>query len=412
MSHNSTRNLIDVAAGRKPADFVLKNGRIVNVVSNEIHKGDIAIVGGRIAGIGTYRADRTVDLGGKHICPGFIDAHVHIESSMLAVQEYARVVAACGTTAVVADPHEFANVMGIEGISYVLKTSEGAPIRVYVTLSSCVPASPLESAGATLEADDLRQFLSHPRVVGLAEMMNYPGVINGDAGVLAKLSMCEGRIIDGHAPSLSGNLLNAYAASGIMSDHECIRAEEAAEKLRLGLSIMIREGSQTRNLAALLPLVTPATADRFMFCTDDKDVRDLIDEGHIDYMIRTAIAGGLDPILAIRLATWNTARYFRMHGAGAILPGYRADLVVLDDLKTCKVADVYVDGVKTVEGGRCISPTVRLTGKDGRDTVHISKLSKSDTRIVADQSHSRKIHVIEVLDNRIDTERSIVEGPL
>lgn len=412
MSDNSLRDRIDVAAGRKPAELLLKNARIVNVLSHEIQTTDIAIHGDRIAGIGAgYLADRTVDLGGRHVCPGFIDAHVHIESSILTVQEYARVVAVRGTTAVIADPHEFANVMGTEGMTYVLNASEGAPIRVFVMLSSCVPASPLESAGATLDAAALRPFLSHPRVLGLAEMMNYPGVIHGDAGVLEKLAMCHGRVIDGHAPSVAGQNLCAYAAAGIMSDHECINADEAADKLRLGLHIMIREGSQTRNLAALLPLVTPATADRFMFCTDDKDVRDLLDEGHIDFMIRQAVASGMDPILAIRLATLSAARYFRLPNTGAIAPGWRADLVVLDDLADCRVAQTYVGGRLVAEGGRCITPRQKPAGDDGRKTVRIKPLSLSDLKIPCDPGASAgsapRIHVIEVLDNRIDTERSI-----
>ncbi|MBX3396646.1 MAG: adenine deaminase [Phycisphaerae bacterium] len=408
MSDNLDRDLIDVAAGRRPAELVLRNARLVNVVSNEVHDAEIALFRGRIAGItGGIEADETLDLQGRHVCPGFIDAHVHIESSMLAVPEYARVVAACGTTAVVADPHEFANVMGAAGISYVLRTSEHAPIRVFVMLSSCVPASPLESAGANMSAEDLRPFLNDSRVLGLAEMMNYPGVVHGDAGVLAKLEMCRGRIIDGHAPSLSGRDLNAYCAAGILSDHECIRAEEAAEKLRLGLTIMIREGSQTRNLKALAPLVTPATAGRFLFCTDDKDVRDLLDEGHIDFMIRSAIAEGLDPILAVRLATWNSARYFGLRDSGAILPGYRADLVVLDDLRECRVAQTYVAGRLVAEGGRCIATAAQPIGDDGRNTVHVRPLTHSDLQIPASGDQSCHVHVIEVLDNRIDTERSV-----
>ncbi len=424
MSDNPVRDLIEVAAGRKPADLVLKNARIVNVASHEIHDGDVAIHAGRFAGIGRYDGNRTLDLKGRHIAPGFIDAHVHIESSMLAPPEFSRVVAARGTVAVIADPHEFANVMGAAGIDYVLKTSVDVPIRVFVMLSSCVPASPLESAVAVLTADDLRPFLNDPRVLGLAEMMNYPGVIHGDAGVLDKLAMCNGRVIDGHAPSVTGNDLNAYAASGIMSDHECIRAEEAAEKLRAGLSIMIREGSQTRNLKALLPLITAANADRFMFCTDDKDVRDLLDEGHIDYMIRTAIAGGVEPLLAYRIATWNTARYFRLPQSGAILPGYRADFVVLDDLKQCKVAQTYVGGRLIAENGETSvlgnpqEAAVSIESREvadldarARESVHIKPLSLADIEIRLTSGATRgqppRVHIIEVLDNRIDTERSV-----
>lgn len=409
MSDKYLRELIDVAAGRRPADLLLKNSKIVNVVSHEIQEGDIAIVGERIAGIGDYKGARTIDLGGRYVCPGFIDAHVHIESSLLSVPEFARVVAAHGTTAVVADPHEFANVMGAEGISYILREAKYAPIDVYVMLSSCVPASPLETAGAQLTAEDLAPFLSNPWVLGLAEMMNYPGVIGAQEEVLDKIDICRERVIDGHAPAVTGRALTAYAAAGIMSDHECTGVEEAKEKLRRGLSIMIREGSQTRNLAALLPAVTPATADRFMFCTDDKDVRDLLEEGQIDYMVRTAIASGLDPILAVRLASYNTARYFGLRQAGAVLPGYRADLAVLEDLKNCRVTQTFHRGRLVAEEGRCIVDRPAPQGRQAlRSSIDVHWIEPKDFIVSAPTGAAApKIHVMHVLENRIDTERSI-----
>ena len=408
------RGLIDCAMGRRPADLVLVGGRIVNVVSNEIVEGDVGILGDRIVGIGRYEAGATIDLKGRYVCPGFIDAHVHIESSLLSVPEYAQVVVGCGTTAVVADPHEFANVMGAEGISFVLKTAKHAPIDVFIMLSSCVPASPLESAGAELSAEDLEPFLANSWVLGLAEMMNYPGVISAADDVLEKLRMSRGRVLDGHAPSLSGASLTAYSSAGIMSDHECVTADEAREKLRCGLHIMIREGSQTRNLKALLPLVTPATAERFMFCTDDKDVRDLIEEGHIDFMIRTAIAEGLDPILAVRLATYNTARYFGLRDRGAILPGYRADLTVVEDLASCRVTDVVRRGRLVVEGGVSVeepgTDADRKPPRPLRSSINTHWIEVSDFEIAAPSDSSGappEIHVIHVLDNRIDSERSV-----
>lgn len=412
MSDNSLAELIAVAAGRRPADLVLRGGWVVNVVSNEIHEGDIALCGEHIAGIGSYSGARTIDLGGRFVCPGFIDAHVHIESSLLSVPEFARVVVAHGTTAVVADPHEFANVMGTEGISYVLRTAKYAPIDVFVMLSSCVPASPLETAGAELTAEDLEPFLANPWVLGLAEMMNYPGVISANEGVLSKLRICADRVIDGHAPSVRGAALTGYAAAGIMSDHECICAEEAAEKLRAGLHIMVREGSQTRNLEALLPLVTPATADRFMFCTDDKDVRDLLREGQIDHMIRKAIRLGLDPILAVRLASYTAARYFRLPRRGAVLPGYRADLAIVEDLAGCRVTDVYHRGQLVTENARCIAPRNAREGKAAlRSSVNVHAMTAADLEIPAPHAAPTekppRIHVIHVLENRIDTERSI-----
>ncbi len=412
MGEQHLRELIDVAAGRRPADLVLKNARIVNVASHEIQAGSLAVHRGRIAGIGEYQGEEVVDLESRYLCPGFMDAHVHIESSMLSVPQYARVVAARGTTAVFVDPHEFANVLGTEGISYVLRTAKNGPVAVFVMLSSCVPASPLESAGAVLTAEDLEPFLANRWVLGLAEMMNYPGVIDAQSEVMTKIEMARDRVVDGHAPSVSGRSLNAYAASGIMSDHECITAEEAAEKLRCGLHVMIREGSQTRNLQALLPLVKPQTADRFMFCTDDKDVRDLIDEGHIDFMIRKAVGLGIDPILAVRMATLNTARYFGLRRSGALLPGYRADLVVLDDLKECRVREVYRQGRLVARDGRFLAsdepaaPTAPL-----RSSVNVHALQLGDLAIPAPPEASSaappRVHVIEVLENRIDTHRSV-----
>jgi len=412
VSDNHLAEMIAVAAGRRPADLVLKNARIVNVASHEIHEGDVAIFGEQIAGIGAYQGARSIDLRGRYVCPGFIDAHVHIESSLLAVPEFARAVVAHGTTAVIADPHEFANVMGTEGIAYVLRAAKHAPIDVFVMLSSCVPASPLESAGAELTAEDLEPFLGNPWVLGLAEMMNYPAVIAGRPDVLAKLRMCGARVIDGHAPSVSGRDLLAYTAAGIMSDHECIRAEEAAEKLRAGLHIMIREGSQTRNLRALLPLVTPATADRFMFCTDDKDVRDLLREGQIDHMLRTAIGLGLDPILAVRLSAFTAARYFGLRRRGAVLPGYRADLAVLEDLKSCRVTEVLHRGQLVAETARCVAGRSSLEARAAlRSSVNVQAIRLDDLIVPApagsSDSKPPRIHVIQVLKNRIDTERSI-----
>ncbi len=412
MPDNNLKQLIDVATGRRPADRLLKNAHIVNVVSNEILEGDVALYGDRIAGIGEYDADTTVDLKGRYVCPGFIDAHVHIESSLLAVPEFARVVVAHGTTAVVADPHEFANVMGTEGISFILRTAKYAPIDVYIMLSSCIPASPLETAGTELDAEDLQPFFGNPWVLGLAEMMNYPGVIAGDEDALHKISMTKNRIVDGHAPGLTGKELTAYVAAGIMSDHECITADEAAEKLRHGLHIMIREGSQARNLEAILPLITPSTAGRFMFCTDDKKVEQLLEEGHIDYMVRTAIARGIDPILAIRLASYNTARYFGLGRVGAVLPGYRADLVILEDLKQCRVTEVFHHGELVAEGGRCTKPKHAMEDRAPlRSSIDTHWIEPPDLIIPAPQgcreTDPPNIHVIEVLENRIDTERSI-----
>ncbi len=399
---------VDVAAGREPADIVLKNGHIVNVLSCEIHEGDVAIVADRIVGIGDYEGKEIVDLNGQYICPGFIDGHVHIESSMLSVPEFAKVVAAHGTTAVIADPHELANVMGTEGIRFMLSSSKYCPISVYVMMSSCVPASGFESAGAELEAMDLLPLMSDPWVLGLAEMMNFPGVVNGNSTCLDKLAVVGSKPIDGHAPKLSGRALCAYAAAGIGSDHECTTLEEAREKLRMGMSIMIREGSQARDLDALLPLVTPETLDRFMFVTDDKDVDDLLTQGQIDYMIRRAIASGMNPIHAVRLASLNTARYFGLRHVGAIAPGWVASIAVLKDLQDCEVTRVYREGKLTAVNGVAIDEDAHMRRQQIlRSSINVQWLEPSQFAIAAKDGNECNVHVIEVSEGRIDTERSV-----
>ncbi len=401
------KRLIDVAAGRTPADLVLRGGTIVNVFSGELLPGDVAIVGDRIAGIGAYDGREVVDVSGQFVSPGLIDAHVHIESSMLAVPEFARLVSACGTTAVITDPHEIANVMGTEGIRYMLAASKYCPIHVYVMASSCVPASRFESAGAELDALDLEPLLGDRWVLGLAEMMNYPGVVHGDPDCLAKLEMMGDRPMDGHAPGLSGRDLCAYVATGIGSDHECTGLEEAREKLRHGLAIMIREGSQARNLEALLPLVNPQNLDRFMFCTDDKDVDDLLQQGQIDHMLRMAVAGGLDPVHAIRLATINPARYFGLRHLGAVAPGRLASLALFDDLTSFRVRRVYSAGRLVAEDGRSVVSAAESRPQVLRSTINVKWLEPEQFAVPAPSSEPCRVHVIEVLEDRIDTERSI-----
>jgi len=350
------RKLIEVARGDAPADTLLKNARLVNVRSGEIHDADIAIFAGRVAGFGDYQARETIDLEGRHVCPGFIDAHVHIESSMVTVPEFARAVLPRGTTAAVTDPHEIANVLGLPGIRYMLDSSEGLPLRVLVMASSCVPATDMETAGATLEAADLEPLFQDPRVIGLAEVMNFPGVFLGVPEVLAKIEAAGDRPVDGHAPGLSGHPLNAYTAAGIGSDHECTQLDEAREKLRRGMQIFIREGTTARNLKELLPLVTPQNAVNCSFCTDDRHPEDLLEEGHIDALVRMAIVEGLDPITAIQMATINTANYFGLRGLGMLAPGYRADLVVFDDFKDFRAHKVWSEGRVVAEDGEYLGP--------------------------------------------------------
>lgn len=399
---------VDIAAGREPADIALKNGRIVNVLSGEIYEGDVAIAGEQIVGVGEYDGREVVDLEGQFVCPGFIDGHVHIESSMLTVPEYAKLVATRGTTAVVTDPHEIANVLGTEGIRFMLSSSKYCPILVYVMVSSCVPASQFESAGAELSAADIEPLLTDRWVLGLAEMMNFPGVVNGDEEALAKLALVTGRPIDGHAPGLTGRDLCAYVAAGIRSDHECTTAEEANEKLRLGMRVMIREGSQARNLDALLPLVRPETHDRFLFVTDDKDVEDLLAEGHINSMVRRAISAGVNPVHAVKMASFNTARYFGLRDQGAIAPGQAASIAVLEDFETCKVSRTYQSGRLVALHGEPIDPDAeRRRPQILRSSINVHWLEPEQFAISAPHEGECQVHVIEVSEGRIDTGRSL-----
>ncbi len=404
---------VDAASGRQPADLVLKNGRIVNVLSSEIHEGDVAIHGDRIVGIGAYTGRETVDLQGQYVCPGFIDGHIHIESSLLTVPEFAKVVVPHGTTAVVTDPHEIANVMGNEGIRYMLSSSKYCPIHVYVMASSCVPASRFESSGADLTAIDILPLLTDDWVLGVAEMMDYPGIIGGDEDCLGKITIAGKRPIDGHAPGLSGRPLCAYIAAGIGSDHECTTADEAREKLRLGMHIMIREGSQARDLDALLPLVKPETLERFSFVTDDKDVEDLLEQGHMDHIIRRAIAGGLNPIWAVRLATHNPARYFGLHELGSVAPGKLASLAIVDDLEKCHVTRVYRTGRLVAADGVAIDPDAdKRRTHILRSSINVQWLEPEQFVIRAPAGASCRVHVMEVMEGRLDTRRSIETLPV
>lgn len=364
---------LSVARGDEPADLLLRNARLVNVLSGEIHPADVAIAGPLIAGVGEgYSARREVDLGGRYLCPGFLDAHVHIESSMVPPAEMARAVVPRGVTTVVTDPHEIGNVLGLEGIRFMLGDAAGSPLDVWVNAPSCVPATELETSGARLEAADLATLLAEPKVLGLAEVMNFPGVIQGDPEVIAKLCAFHGRVVDGHCPGLSGHRLSAYAAAGISSDHECVTVEEAREKLRLGLAIFLREASNARNLRDLLPLVTPANERRLCLCTDDRHPIDLLGEGSIDHLVRVSIAEGIDPVTAIRMATLNTAEHYRFKDRGAVAPGRRADLVVFSDLSAPRAEEVYVCGEPVAREG------AMLDKRRHRRYEHLSKTVRID----------------------------------
>jgi len=351
-----TPELLAVARADAPADLIIRNARVLNVFTVAIEEAPtaIAIHAGRIAGIGDYtKARATIDARGAIVAPGFIDAHMHIESTMLPPSQFARLAVPHGTTGVVADPHEIANVLGIPGIRWMMADGDGLPLRLMWGASSCVPSCHLETSGARLEAADLAPLFDDPRVVTLAEMMNFPGAVHGDPGVLAKINLgLERRMVDGHSPGLRGHRLNAYLAAGISSDHECTTADEALEKLRKGMQIYIREGSAARNLEALLPLVNPRTFRRFCFCTDDRHPADLHNQGHIDHVVRRAIALGLDPAMAMTIASFNVAQHYARRDLGAVAPGYRADLLLIDNVRDLRARTVLFDGRIVAEGGQ------------------------------------------------------------
>lgn len=400
-------SLITAARGDAPADLLLKNARIINVFSGRVLRGSIAVKNGFIAGFGDYDADETMDLKGRYVAPGFIDSHVHIESSMACVTEFARAVAPCGTTTVVADPHEIANVLGTVGIDYMLQSAGGQPMDCLFALPSCVPATKMETAGARLTAGDLEPFFGHPRVVALAEMMNYPGVVFTEPQVMDKLEMARShrRAMDGHAPGLSGRQLFAYAAAGIASDHECTRAEEALEKLELGIHIMVREGTCARNLDALFPVINENTWRRIMWCTDDRHPHDLLLEGHVDAVIRKAVARGLDPVTAICMGTINPADYFGIHDAGAIAPGRKANLVVFSDLADIRAERVFHMGRQVAENGSLLPGVQRPAPVAVPPSMNLDPAHLDFSIPVA----GRQIRVIRAIADQVVTRCEIME---
>lgn len=378
------RRIINAAAGREPADLVLKNATYVNVFSNELCTADIAVAEGLIVGMGQYSGTREVDMTGKIVLPGFLDAHIHLESSLVTPKEFVRAVLPHGTTTVVTDPHEIANVMGTDGIEYMLQATEGLPVDVRFMLPSCVPATPLDESGAVLDYRAIDSFYDHPRVQGLAEMMNFVGTIAGDEQCVEKIVAAQAhhKKIDGHAPDLVGNDLNAYIAAGVYSDHECHDLNDAIAKLERGQFIMIREGTAARNLDALFPLLCDKYAERCMFCTDDKHPSDLLEKGHIDYIVKRAIALGADPITAVKVACHNAARYFLLNNRGAIAPGYLGDFVIIDNFQSFEIQQVYKRGELMVDHGQVRDfpvPAIEpyLTER-AHSTFHVDRLTAED----------------------------------
>jgi adenine deaminase len=394
---------LSVARGERPAELLFQNARVVNVFSGEIHKTNVAVDDGRIVGFGAYRARKTINLRGAYLAPSLIDGHFHVESSMLTAPEFARAVVPHGTGAVVIDPHEYANVLGLDGIRYVLESTKNLPVDFFIMLPSCVPATHLETAGARITADDLKLMIGDDRVAGVAELMNFPGVFLGQKSELAKIEAGKGKCIDGHAPGLRGKNLNAYALAGVRSDHESVVVAEAREKLRLGMHILLREGSTERNLQHLLPLLNAHNSQNCSFATDDKLAGDLVSEGHIDHAVRVAIKGGIAPITALQIATINTARHYRLQNLGAIAPRYWADFIVCDDLKKLRIRQVYKKGVLVAEDGKYLAKLPARVPLP-RSTMNL-RYRPADFLVPARRG---KIRVIQIIPNQIVTREVIV----
>ena len=401
---------LSVARGEEPAALLFKNARLVNVMSGEIHKANVAVDDGRVIGFGDYDAKQIIDIAGAYLAPSLIDGHFHVESTMVTITEFARAVVPHGTGAMVIDPHEYANVLGMDGIRYVLESSKNLPIDFFIMLPSCVPATHLETAGARFTADDLAFMMSDDRIAGVAELMNYPGVFLGHESELAKIDAGRGKVIDGHAPGLRGKNLNAYVLAGVRSDHESTELEEAREKLRLGMHLLVREGSTERNLEHIIALVTPQNSANCSFATDDKLPGDLVNEGHIDHSIRKAIALGVPPVTAIQMGTINTARYYRLKNQGAIAPRYWADFIVVDDLAEFKVRRVYKKGALVAENGKYLGAASPVT-EQPRSTMNLSYRAPADfeARVPRNQA-GKKIRVIEIVPHQIVT-KEVLETP-
>jgi len=401
---NKLAHLISVAKGELPADLVLANAKVVNVFTGEIESGNVAILGDRIAGVGDYRqAKQVLDLGGKYLAPGLINGHTHLESSMLDVGQYARAVVPRGTLTVVTDLHEIANVCGLEGMKYVLGCARRLPLELFLMAPSCVPATThLETSGASLEVEDIRQILRWKECIGLGEVMNFPGVIGGAEAVVNKIKLARGKVVDGHAPGVTGKSLNAYIAAGIYSDHESVSLDEAREKLRQGMYVMIREGSSEKNLDALLPLVTDKTYKRCLFVVDDRSCVDLLRDGDIDAVVRKAINRGLEPVRAIQMATINTAERFRLDRLGAVAPGYIANLIVVDDLSSLQVDMVFYRGRLVAREGKPLFPAYQPGGKGLTNTVDIKPFAMEALRLLASGETGL---VIEIVPGQIITRK-------
>ncbi|SNS60184.1 Adenine deaminase [Anaerovirgula multivorans] len=404
MMKEKLKRKIDIGAGREKAEVVLKNAKIVNVFSHEIIEGDIAIDDGRIVGIGEYEGIKECDIDGRYVAPGLIDSHVHIESSMVTPGEFARGVVPRGTTTIIADPHEIANVCGVEGIQYMLNASENLPLNIYIMLPSCVPATSFENAGAILRAKELEGLIHHNRVLGLGELMDYPGVISAEDSILDKIMITKEKKIDGHGPNIIGKELNAYVAAGVKTEHECSTVEEMQDRLRLGMYILIREGSAARNLKTLIRGITRENARRCLFCTDDKHPEDILVGGHIDNNLRLAVKEGVHPITALQMATINAAECYGLKDLGAIAPGYDADLVVLEDLQNFEVLEVYKKGNKVAENKKPLFDIVDSDHAKVMYTINMELITKEDLEV---KVTSDIVNVIKLLPHSLVTQKVV-----
>ena len=406
MKAETRKKLIDVAAGRKKAELVLKGAKIVNVFTQKIETGDLAVESGYIAGIGSYEGREEIDCGGKYLIPGLIDGHMHIESTQLTPGELAKAIVPHGTTTLIADPHEIANVCGLAGIEYIAKAAAKTPLTVKVMFPSCVPATPYENSGAILDAKEVGAHIGDEHIWGLGEFMNYPGVIGAAQEDVEKLCAAERRgcVIDGHAPALTGKQLNAYLCGGIMTDHECVSEEEIEEKIARGMYIHLREGSATRNAARNAKAVRAETMRRFILCTDDRHACDLKHGGHVDNILRILVENGVDPIWAVIMGTLNTAECYRLHGYGALAPGYAADIVCMEDLRSFDAAFVIKDGKLVAKDKKALFTCERYTDERVKNTVHTAKLKESDFDICP---RSENVKVIRLLHHNVVTEKAV-----
>lgn len=401
---NRMKKRIDLAAGKRPASLVLKNCKIINVFNGKIIHGNIAIDHGKIIGIGNYEGEKSIDLDGKFVAPGLIDAHMHMESTLVTPDQMARIIVPRGTTTVVADPHEIANVLGMKGVEYMIEATEKTHLNGFFMLPSCVPATPFENAGATLDRAALSLLENHPKVLGLGEVMDYPSVIAGSLDMLEKLEMADRMIIDGHGPDLTGKMLNAYMINGIRTDHECTTLEEMEERIGLGMYVAIREGTAAKNLDTLIKGVNTHTKQQCMFCTDDKHPEDILDNGHIDYHIRRAIALGIDPITAIQMATINPARCYNLRDIGAIAPGYDADLIVFDNFENFEILEVYKKGYLVAKDKKALFEATKIDSAHVEGTVKIDPITPDQLKL---KLESDVAHVIRINSGSIVTEHAV-----